>query len=125
MGKLDPAAKEGVRYCESLSAAKIPGLHVRFDFVDGFGRSGMNIPGYASGFQYLFERPKIVIEPAVLAALAGRYQPVGGGEELVLQVGDNGLQRVSTGEVVNLFALAANSFYHPGVFLTSALTVKP
>lgn len=77
---------------------------------------GMNIPGYASGFQYLFERPKIVIKPAVLAALAGRFQPVGGGEELVLQVGDNGLQRVSMGEVVNLFALAANSFYHPGVF---------
>lgn len=115
-GKMDPAAKGAVRYFEALSAANIPGLKVRFDYLDGFGHSGMNIPGYASGFQYLFERPKIEVESRVLRSLAGRYQPVGGGDELVLQVGSNSLQVVVAGEVFNLFANSANSFYHPGVY---------
>ncbi|HNG60646.1 MAG TPA: alpha/beta hydrolase-fold protein, partial [Cellvibrionaceae bacterium] len=116
-GKLDPAVRGSEEYYEALKKADIKGLHYKMDFLEGFGHSGMNIPGYAAGLQFLFARPNLTITKQNLQKFAGDYAPVGGkGDGLKLQVGENNLQVVLGDEVINLFALAENQFYRQGVF---------
>ncbi|HRH76458.1 MAG TPA: alpha/beta hydrolase-fold protein [Cellvibrionaceae bacterium] len=117
MGKLDPAAPGGVEYYEALKKADIKGLQHRVDFLEGFGHSGTNIPGYAAGLQFLFARPSLNLPPQSLQKFAGFYAPVTGqGEGFKLQVGENNLQVVLGNEVINLVAEAENQFYRQGVF---------
>jgi hypothetical protein len=46
LGKWDPVALE---YVKELEKANLNGLQLKLDYLDGFGHSGMNIPGYAGG----------------------------------------------------------------------------
>lgn len=118
VGKFDPAAPQGLDYYEALKKAGIKGLQHRMDFLDGFGHSGMNIPDYAAGLQYLFARPNLKLSKHALQKLAGVYAPVGGkGEGFKLLVGENNLQASIRDEVIDLLAQADNQFYRQGVFL--------
>lgn len=117
LGKLDPAVPGGLEYYQALKAADIKGLQYKMDYLEGFGHSGMNIPGYAAGLQFLFTRPNLTIPKQILQKLAGFYAPIDGkGDGLKLQVSEYNLQVVYSDEVINLYAQAENQFYRQGVF---------
>lgn len=118
VGKFDPAAPQGLDYYEALKKAGIKGLQHRMDFLDGFGHSGMNIPGYGAGLQYLFSRPSVSLPKHSVQKRTGVYTPVDGkGPAIRLQEGPNNLQVVYGDEVIDVLALSENQFYRQGVFL--------
>jgi predicted alpha/beta superfamily hydrolase len=117
MGKLDPAATQGVNYFDALKAADIKGLQLKLDYLDGFGHSGMNIPGYAGGLQFLFARPQLALSKEKLQRLAGLYAPADAKGEQLRILASDGLQLIYQDETINLLAQTETRFYREGAFL--------
>lgn len=118
MGKLDPAAQSGLDYYEALKKAGIKGMQYKLDLLEGFGHSGMNIPGYGAGLRYLFARPSLSLPKHSLQKHAGIYAPLAGkGQAVKVQAAPNNLQVVYGDEVIDVLALSEQQFYREGVFL--------
>ncbi len=117
VGKGDSVAPEVLAYAEKLKAANLTGLNIRVDVLDGYGHSGMNVPGYASGYKYVFERPQLTIAPETLEKLTGKYISTDkDATELIVQVESQKLVALIDGEKISLLAKSANEFYYPDSF---------
>jgi Predicted hydrolase of the alpha/beta superfamily len=125
VGKWDPVAPSVLDYATALIDANVPGLQFKLDQQEGFGHSGMNIPGYAGGYQYLFARPRQSVSLEKLQALAGVYQEENSDEQIRISVQDQELVvEFSDGWILNLWPQAENNFYHPGFFYNIAFDGK-
>jgi len=117
VGKGDEVASDVLAYADKLSATKLTGFKLKVDALEGFGHSGMNVPGYASGYQYMFERPNIEVAPAMLEQWVGDYifrnkdAP-----ELSIQIESQMLVAKINGKKLSVMAKAENEFYHPDSF---------
>lgn len=117
VGKGDEVAPDVLAYADKLAAAKLSGFNVKVDAREGFGHSGMNVPGYASGYQYMFERPNIALTPAILAQWVGDYvSPDKGAPELSIQNESQMLVAKINGQKISVLAKAENEFYNPDRF---------
>lgn len=117
VGKGDQVAPDVLAYADKLAAAKLSGFNVKVDARDGFGHSGMNVPGYASGYQYMFERPNIALTPAILVQWVGDYiSPDKGAPALSIQIESQTLVAKINGQKISVKAKADNEFYHPDHF---------
>lgn len=118
VGNGDPVAPAVLDYAEKLKQAQLNGFKLKLDHLEGFGHSGMNVPGYAAGYQYVFERPKLSLATDKLKQLVGKYKSVGENpDQLVIQTDTQGLIVATDEEKISLLAKSENSFYHPGRFL--------
>ena len=117
VGKGDAVAAEVIAYAEKLKALNLKGFKLKLDALDGFGHSGMNVPGYANGYKHIFERPQISLAPKVLEKFVGKYtSSVQGWPELIVQV-ESGKLVTSLGErKIPLLAKTEKDFYHPDSF---------
>ncbi|HSC66145.1 MAG TPA: alpha/beta hydrolase-fold protein [Cellvibrio sp.] len=117
VGKGDSVAPDVIAYAEKLKAANLKGFKLKLDSLEGFGHSGMNVPGYASGYKYIFERPQITVSPKDLKQFVGKYtSSVEGWSELVVQIESGKLTAMLGDGKTPLLAKAENDFYHPDRF---------
>lgn len=117
IGKWDPVAPDVSTYAKALTDANVPGLKFKFDELEGFGHSGMNIPGYAGGYQHIFGRPKLSLSSDKLRAVAGIYQMEGSDKQIQVSAQDEELVvQFPGGGAYSLWAQSETDFYHPGAF---------
>lgn len=117
IGKWDPVAPSVLDYAKALTEANVKGLEFKLDHREGFGHSGMNIPGYAAGYQHMFNRPRQSIAPEKLQSLAGVYQLENSNDTMVASAQNQELVvQFSNGDTYHLWPQSETTFYHPGVF---------
>lgn len=117
LGKWDPVAPVALDYVSELKHANVQGLQLQVDYLEGFGHSGMNVPGYASGYQYMFARPNVTLAAEKLQRLAGNYVSQDrNATKLIVSVQDQKLRITYSDRSEYLLAASEHSFYHPGVF---------
>ncbi len=117
VGKGDSVAADVFAYAEKLKAANLKGFKLKLDSLEGFGHSGMNVPGYASGYKYIFERPQITVAPKDLKKFVGKYtSTVEGWPELVVQIESEKLTATLGEGKITLLAETKSDFYHPDSF---------
>ncbi|TVZ41511.1 putative alpha/beta superfamily hydrolase [Alteromonadaceae bacterium 2753L.S.0a.02] len=118
IGRYDEVAPSVLRLADKIESAKLSGLQVKLNYLEGFGHSGMNIPGYAGGYQFLFQRPVVTVTKQVLKHYRGTYKIKGEGDDkLLISVVDGALvARPQEGEPLTLQAKSQTEFYHPGSF---------
>lgn len=117
VGDLDSVAQSNQDLAATLAKTDLPGFELRFDRLPGFGHSGMNLPGYAAGYQHVFKRPDKAISLAELQAVSGEYTGEGKqSPELIFLIENNGLSaQKADGTRIPLKAKSATEFYHPGM----------
>jgi predicted alpha/beta superfamily hydrolase len=117
IGKWDPVAPSVLDYAKALTDANVKGLEFKLDHLEGFGHSGMNIPGYAGGYQHIFRRPRPPVDIKKLQSLAGVYQMENSDDTMVVSAQNQELVvQFSSGETYHLWPHSETHFYHPGVF---------
>jgi predicted alpha/beta superfamily hydrolase len=118
VGNGDPVAPAVLDYAEKLKQAKLNGFKLKLDHLEGFGHSGMNVPGYAAGYQHVFERPRLSLATDKLRQFVGKYKSAdANAAELTIQTEPQGLTAAMDGNPISLLAKSENSFYHPGMFV--------
>lgn len=121
VGEWDPVLPSVSAYTNALREANVPGLKLKVDEVAGFGHSGMNIPGYASGYQHIFSRPRLALGADQLSAVAGVYQQRGSDDQVrVSAQGENLIVTFADGSFHSLWAESETDFYHAGAFYNLA-----
>lgn len=117
IGKWDPVMPSVSAYAKALREAQVLGLEFTLDEADGFGHSGMNIPGYARGLQQMFKRPRLSLAADKLRAVSGVYQREGSEDQIRVGVQDQELVvEFPDGSTYQLWTQSDTTFYHPGVF---------
>lgn len=117
VGKQDLVAPNVAAYAGKLQQAKLKGFKLKFDNLDGFGHSGMNVPGYAIGYRHIFARPQLSLSANTLKQYVGTYKSIEENSvELIIQTGAKGLIAVINGNQFELFTESENSFYQEGSF---------
>lgn len=117
IGSWDPVAPDVLNYAKALTDANVPGLKLKLDYLDGFGHSGMNIPGYAGGYQHMFSRPRLSLATDKLRAVTGVYQMENSDVQIVVSEQNEELVvELPDGYMQHMWAQSETDFYHPGVF---------
>lgn len=118
VGSFDDVLPYVREFSEYLTAAQLPGLKINFELKEGYGHSGMNVPGYASGYRFIFERPEIILPAATLQSYSGVYKStVDPAKTLRVRVAGKQLQVSDfSNNAINLSAQSETQFYHPGIF---------
>lgn len=117
VGKEDRIAPSVAGYVEKLQQAQLTGFNIQFDHLDGFGHSGMNVPGYANGYKYMFARPQLSLSQKTLDKYAGKYVSTSANPtEMIVSSSAQGLVVSINGAQVELFAQSEKSFYYEGSF---------
>jgi len=118
VGKGDQVAQSVLAYAAQLAQADLAGFSLKVVSLEGFGHSGMNVPGFAGGYQFLFQRPQLVLAADHLRRFVGTYraqeQP---DQEWQIQADQQGLMASNRWHAIPLCALSTDSFYAPGEFL--------
>lgn len=117
VGKQDRIAPVVAGYVKKLQQAKPKEFSFQFDHLDGFGHSGMNVPGYAKGYKYMFARPQLALPQKTLDKYVGNYQSTNtDSAEMSVGTTPQGLIVSIDGAQLELFAQSENSFYYEGSF---------
>jgi predicted alpha/beta superfamily hydrolase len=122
VGAGDGVAPDVFAFADKLKSAKLSGFNLKLESLAGFGHSGMNVPGYAGGYQYMFERPQVSISAAALKQYLGKYVPAHDNSEsdnaegFSLQVEAKQLQLITADETLSLLAKSEREFYLPDTF---------
>lgn len=117
VGKQDRVAPVVVNYVEKLRQAELKDFSIKFDHLDGFGHSGMNVPGYANGYKYMFARPQLSLPQKTLDRYAGKYLSTDSNPtEMIVSTANQGLALSINGSQLELIAQSESSFYYEGSF---------
>ena len=117
VGSADALTPDVTALAEKIENAKLNGLSLKLDLLPGYGHSGMNVPGYAAGYKYLFERPRLALSKEYLKTLEGTYDSVEeGGNPITLRLTEQGLSVIENGESMPLYAQSPEQFYYDGGF---------
>lgn len=117
IGNGDAVAADVLAYAEKLKQTKLTGFKLKVNYLEGFGHSGMNVPGYAAGYQHMFERPQLSLGANKLNMFSGKYKSIDqDSSELTIRADTKGLIATSDGSDIALLAKSENDFYNPGTF---------
>ena len=105
------------KFVKHLAGRNYQNLEIQSRILENTGHSGTKGEGYARGLQYVFERPSLKVQPALLKAYTGSYRlPNGNGIEIKLE----GLQLNVYFSARNKYSLKAKTetdFYSTAEFL--------
>lgn len=107
------------KFVEDLKAKQYNDLVLETRVVDGMGHSGAKADGYSRGLQFVFARPDLRIDPAVLGAYVGQYE-LNPQYKISVVLEDGTLVGIAPDNSrIRLKAESANDFYLPGQFLNA------
>lgn len=125
VGKGDSVAPDVLSYAEKMKAANLKGFSIKMESLEGYGHSGMNVPGYANGYKYMFERPQLEIAPEILKKLTGTYTSADkNAAELIIQVDSKNLVALMGDNKISLLAKSNNEFYLADTFFNISFEGK-
>lgn len=123
VGTADVLYPEVNQLAQQLQKAQLTGLQLKYDTLAGYGHSGMNVPGYAAGYQFMFARPRLAFSPKQLNAFTGTYtRSDGAGPALHIQATAQGLVAELNGVKRLLHAQSPQVFYYEGEFFNLHFT---
>lgn len=119
VGSWDPVVNGVLELADTLKKAELKGFNLKLEQLDGYGHSGMNLPGYAGGYQHMFKRPKLALPINTVERYVGEYiNPTAKSDNFTISLAADGLVITNAaGQVNHLWARTDNQFYHPGLFL--------
>ena len=119
VGVWDPVVTGVLELTNALKKAELKGFDLKLEQLDGFGHSGMNLPGYAGGYQHMFKRPKLKLPNSTLEQYVGEYiNPTVESDTFAITLAADGLVITNAaGQVTHLWAKTDSQFYHPGLFV--------
>ncbi len=124
VGAADAVASDVTTLAEKIKKAQFTGLNLKLDVLAGYGHSGMNVPGYAAGYKYFFERPQITLSKEYLKTLEGTYKSVDGRDApLNLKLTEQGLSVMRNDKARPLYAQSPQAFYFDGEFFNLVFTI--
>jgi predicted alpha/beta superfamily hydrolase len=124
VGAADSLASQVNTFAEEMNKAGLTGLKIKLDVLEGYGHSGMNVPGYAAGYKYLFERPRLTLSKEYLKTLEGTYTSLDGKDmPIELRITGQGLSVMRNGGAVPLHAQSPNEFYYEGEFYNLVFSI--
>ena len=62
------------KFADRLKAKKLEGLEIETRVLEGTGHSGGKAEGYTRGLQFVFAKPIVAVDAAILDQYAGTYQ---------------------------------------------------
>jgi predicted alpha/beta superfamily hydrolase len=73
VGGLEPSVPEFQQFADRLKEKKVKGLDFHTLVLENTGHAGTKPEGFGRGLQWAFERPSLLLAPAVLDRYAGAY----------------------------------------------------
>ncbi len=116
-GGLEPNQQEFSQFVDHLRSQHYPGLELGTKIIEGVGHSGGKAEGFTRGLQWVFRRPALSLNPAVLDQYVGTYQ-FGPGVSISLKRAEDRLVVVAPGNYeLSLQAETERDFYALGQLL--------
>jgi predicted alpha/beta superfamily hydrolase len=105
------------KFSNYISSKKYPGVSIKSKVLENTGHSGTKSETYNRGLQFIFEKPDLKLEEAVLKNYIGKYEN-STGNSFELKIMDNKLVLYySPDNSYTLKAAAVNKFYADAEFL--------
>ncbi len=106
------------KFTAVLTASNYANVGIRSKVLENTGHSGTKSETYSRGLQYVFEKPRLTIDPALLNRYAGSYE-LPNGNKIELKNENNQLVAYfSPTFKYNLFAASETEYYSTTEFLT-------
>lgn len=117
VGAGDMVAAEVTAYARKLKAANLRGIKFKFEKLEGYGHSGMNVPGYSGGYKHIFDRPQVAVAYKTLANLVGTYVADDKkSADLIIQIESKKLTASIGEDKIQLLAKTERDFFNPNRF---------
>lgn len=120
MGGVERGLPGFEKLTKHLSGRHYPSLQLQARVLENTGHSGTKAETYARGLQYVFERPRLTLDAALLNSYAGNYE-----SGIVIKNENN---RLVAYEKVNnsfpLYAASSTDFYSTSEFLNIHFVVR-
>lgn len=122
VGGVERGAPVFENFVKELEARKPFSLQIQSRVLENTGHSGTKGEGYARGLQFIFQRPKLVLEANRLKNYTGRYLTTDGGT-VEIREENNGLALyLSPVNKYTLYAAGSDEFYADSEFLNLHFT---
>ena len=117
VGGLEGNESSFEKFADRLNAKKLAGLEMETRVLEGSGHSGGKAEGYSRGLQFVFAKPFVAVDPAILDQYTGIYQV--GPEFKIKIMREEGRLVAMTPDSSNLaiFAESEKDFYLKGQYL--------
>jgi uncharacterized protein YneR len=105
------------KFADRLKAKKLEGLEIETRVLEGIGHSGGKAEGYTRGLQFVFAKPTVAVDAAVLDQYAGMYQ-VAPGIKIKITREENQLVAIAPDNTkLSVLAESERDFYLKGQYL--------
>ncbi len=111
------------KFASTLLNRDHPGISVRSKVLENTGHSGTKSETYSRGMQYIFERPKLEPDPALLNRYTGKYVSGTGNTIELKQENSSLVLYYSANNKYLLYAAGEKEFYSTAEFLTIYFSV--
>lgn len=106
-----------VKFSKFLDDRHYSSVHIHSKVLENTGHSGTKSETFSRGLQYVFERPDLSLDAAILKKYAGSYQTANGGK-IEITVAEKGLTvKVGGNNSYSLSAASETDFYSTAEFL--------
>jgi len=104
------------KFAAQMMSRNYPSVHLVSKILENTGHSGTKSETYGRGMQYVFEKPKLKVDPATLSKYAGTYESAAGNKiELKNENGNLTLYFSPTNKYA-LYAASDTDFYSTSEF---------
>ncbi len=105
------------KFVDQLKARNYQGFSLQTRVLENTGHSGTKAEGYTRGLQFVFARPSLKLEAAILAQYAGAYQLNPETKILIFMENDHLVAQGPYNAKLVLHAETEQDFYVPGQYL--------
>jgi predicted alpha/beta superfamily hydrolase len=117
VGGLEGNKNSFEQFADRLKAKKLEGLEIETRVLEGTGHSGGKAEGYTRGLQFVFAKPSVAVDPAILDQYVGTYQ-INPGVRIKVVREENVLVALTPdGSRMSVLAESEKDFYAKGIFL--------
>jgi len=117
VGGLEGNESSFEKYADRLRTKKFDGLEIETRVIEGSGHSGGKAEGYTRGLQFVFAKPSVTVDPAILDQYVGTYQVNAEMKIEVLQENNQLIALAPDGTRIPVLAESEKDFYLKGQYL--------
>ncbi len=116
VGSYDFNQEQVLSMAQQLREARIKGLKVKRKVFSRLGHAGATPVGYSYGLQYVFKRPKLRLDSAIVQQYIGTYAIAPEYPTITIAYDGKNLLFTQQGqETLEFYAESETTFYYPGV----------